>query len=464
MNFDLIIKNGLIVLSNEVRSGAIGVKDGKIACIAEEIPENMGKKVIDAKGQYVMPGMIDTHFHASDPGGVRSDWEGFETATKALAAGGTTTYVDMPLNTLPATTSKETFELKRQTAIGKNYVDYAFFGGLTPFNYDDLADLDECGAVAYKCFMSTCRSDIEGDFENVNDYDLYMGMKKIAELDQMLCIHAENASVTDGLGKAAKAAGKKRPTDYVNSRPVFTELEAVQRAMLFAKETGCRVHFMHISSAETVEFITEARNKGLNVSVESCPHYFALSTEDFEEIGTKCKCSPPLRSREEVKDMWRVLFEGKIDVLSSDHSPCPFSMKDHENVFDAWGGISGCQNNVDIMFDEAVKKRGMSINEFSKLISLNGAKLYNLKNKGEITLGNDADIILLDPNASYVVDEKDLYYRNKHTAYNGREVGCRVTKTIVRGNIVFDVNEGIIGEPVGKLITKKEVKEECPAI
>lgn len=455
MKFDLVIKNGKIVLSNEVRDGAIGIKDGKIACIAADIDDEVGDEVIDAKGQYVMPGMIDTHFHGSDPGGLRSDWEGFISGSKALAAGGTTTFVDMPLNTLPATTNKETFELKKETAIGKNYVDYAFFGGLTPDNLGDLEALDECGAVAYKCFMSTCGSDIKDDFKNVDDYDLYMGMKKLAELDQMLCIHAENSTITDRMAEEARKEGKKRPTDYVNTRPIFTEIEAVQRAILFAKETGCRVHFMHISAAETVELITKARNEGAKLSVESCPHYFLLSTEDFEEIGTKCKCSPPLRSKNEVEKMWNVLFEGKIDVLSSDHSPCPFSMKDYENVFDAWGGISGCQNSVDIIFDEAVNKRGMDINEFSKIISLNCAKLYNLKNKGEITLGNDADIILVDPNASYTIKEENLYYQNKHTAYDGRTVNCRVTKTIVRGNVVFDVNEGIVGDPIGEFISKK---------
>lgn len=459
MNFDLVIKNGRIVLNNEVREGSIGIKDGKIACISNSICDEKAIKVIDAKGQYVMPGMIDTHFHGSEPGGVRSDWEGFVTGTKALAAGGTTTFIDMPLNTLPATTSKKTFELKKEAAIGKNYIDYAFFGGVTPSNYADLEDLDECGVVAYKCFMSTCRSDIEDDFENVGDYDLYMGMKKLSELDQMLCIHAENSNITDRMAEEAKKAGKKGARDYVNTRPIFTEVEAVQRAILFAKETNCRVHFMHISSAEGIELITKARNEGVRLSVESCPHYFTLSVDDFEEIGTKCKCSPPLRDRDNIEEMWRLLFEGKIDVLSSDHSPCPFSMKDYENVFDAWGGISGCQNNVDIMFDEAVKKRGMDINQFSKIISANPAKLYNLKNKGEIALGNDADIILVDENMSYIIQEEDLYYRNKHTAYAGRKVNCRVTKTIVRGNIVFDLQEGIIGEPVGQLIAKKELVE-----
>lgn len=456
MKYDLIIKNGLVVFKDELKKSDLAVKDGKIAYIADSICESKAEKVIDAEGQYVMPGMVDSHFHASDPGGVRSDWEGFETGTKALAVSGTTTYVDMPLNTLPATTNKESFKLKMEAAKNSNYVDYAFYGGLTPYNLDDLEDLDNLGAVAYKCFTATCGSpEIEGDFKNVDDYDLYMGMKKLAELNQMLCIHAENPVLTDRLAKKAVAEGKSRPTDYVNTRPVFTEVDAVQSAIIIAKETGCKVHFMHISSADAVELITKHREEGMDLTIESCPHYFVLTTEDFERIGNKCKCSPPLRDKENMERMWKLLMQGKIDTLSSDHSPCPFSMKDYDNVFDAWGGISGCQNNVYLMFDEAVKKRGMNINDFAKTISFNPAKLYSLKNKGEIALSMDADIILLDPNASYVVKEEDLYYRNKHTAYAEKEIGCRVTKTILRGEVVYDLEEGIVGQPKGQFIKKK---------
>lgn len=456
MKYDLIIKNGLVVFRDEVKKSDLGVKEGRIAYIADSICESKGEKVIDAEGKYVMPGMVDSHFHASDPGGVRSDWEGFETGSKALAAGGTTTFVDMPLNTLPATTDEKSFKLKLDAAKNRNYTDYAFYGGLTPYNLDNLEELDNLGAVAYKCFTATCGSpDIEGDFKHVDTYDLYMGMKKLAELDQMLCIHAENAVLTNRLAEKAIKEGKTRPTDYVNTRPVFTEVEAVQSAIVIAKETGCKVHFMHISSADAVELITRHREEGMDLTIESCPHYFTLTVDDFERIGNKCKCSPPLRDRENMDRMWKLLMEGKIDTLSSDHSPCPFSMKDYDSVFDAWGGISGCQNNVDLMFDEAVKKKGMNINDFVKTISFNPAKLYSLKNKGEIALSMDADFVILDPNKSYVLEEKDLYYRNKNTPYAGREIGCKVSKTILRGEVVYNEEEGIVGEARGKFIGKK---------
>lgn len=453
--YDLLIKNGEVVFSNKVYKCDIGVKSGKICEISEEICESKGKQIIDATNKYVLPGMIDTHFHASDPGGIRDNWEGFETGTRALVAGGTTTYVDMPLNNLPATINKESYLIKKERAIGRNYIDYAFFGGLVPFNINNLEELNDLGVLAYKCFMATCgSSDIKDDFKNVNDFDLYLGMKKIAELDQMLCIHAENPMITDKLGELAVKNGKTSPLDYVNSRPVFTEVEAVQRALLLAKETKCRIHFMHISTSEAVELIIKARLDGVKVSLESCPHYFILSSEDFEKIGPKCKCSPPLRSKSEQERLWKDLLNNRIDILSSDHSPCPKEMKDYDNIFQVWGGISGCQNSVDIMFDEAVQKRGMNICEFSKLISSNPAKIYHIKNKGEIAIGNDADIILLDTNDSYIVKEENLYYKNKLTAYDGRKVNCKIINTIVRGNIVYDNKKGIIGEPIGKLVSK----------
>lgn len=453
MSYDLIIKNGMVVFSNHTYKCDLGIKRGKIAAIAAEILNSEGEKVIDAAGKYVLPGMIDTHFHASEPGGERSDWEGFETGSKALAAGGTTTYLDMPLNNLPATVNGATMSLKIEAAKGKNYVDYGFFGGLVPGSGQGLEEQKKLGAKAFKCFMATCGSKkIENDFSNVDDYDLYLGMKELARLDKMLCIHAENAVITDRLAEIFKEMGNVGVKDYLDSRPVFTELEAIQRALFFAKETGCRIHIMHVSCPQGVELIQKAKGEGVKVTLESCPHYFLLNSDDFERIGAKCKCSPPLRSPEEQDELWDDLVNGKIDILSSDHSPCPIEMKNRETIWDVWGGISGCQNSVDIMFEEAVIKRNMDVCKFSNLISKNPARIYGIENKGEIAIGFDADIIVIDPGISYVVREEELYYRNKFTAYEGRKVGCRVTDTIVRGHCVYNYRSGIISEPIGNQI------------
>ncbi|GGA65986.1 allantoinase AllB [Ornithinibacillus halotolerans] len=450
--FDLIIKNGNVVLSDTVKKVDIGIKNEKISCIAEEITED-AKQVIDANGQYVMPGMIDTHVHISEPG--RTEWEGFETGSKALAAGGTTSYVEMPLNALPATTNKKALDLKLEAAKTQNYVDYGFYGGLIPDNLEDLKELSDAGVLAFKCFLSNITSEIPDDFVNVDDYTLYKGMQKLAELDQILCIHAENPSVTSKLEEEFIREGKTSAMDYPDARPVFTEVEAVQRALLFAKETGCKLHIVHISTSEAVQAILKARSEGVDVTVESCPHYFAMSAEDVEEIGAYAKCQPPLRKKADHEKLWDELLNGNIDWLTSDHSPCTEDLKlESDNLFTAWGGISGAQNNVDLMFDLAVKQRGLSVNRFVELIATTPAKRFNLSNKGEITVGKDADIILVDPEQSYVVKREDLYYKNKHSAYEGRKIDCRVTKTIVRGNVVYDLNEGIIGEPIGKLMTK----------
>lgn len=452
MTFDLLIKGGNVVFRDGVRTVDIGIKNEKISCIAEQITED-AKEIIEANGQYVMPGMIDTHVHISEPG--RTEWEGFETGSKAMAAGGTTSYVEMPLNALPATINKEALDLKLEAAVNQNYVDYAFYGGLVPDNLDKLEELADAGVLAFKCFLSDITSDIPGDFTNVDDYTLYKGMQKLSELDQLLCIHAENASVTSGLAKEFASEGKNSGVEYAESRPIFTEVEAVGRAILFAKETGCKLHLVHISTSEAIQAILKARAEGVDVTVESCPHYFAMTAEQVDEIGPRAKCQPPIRKAEDQAKLWDELLSGNIDWLTSDHSPCTEDLK-QGNLWEAWGGISGVQNNVDLMFDLAVKQRGLPVHKFVDLIATNPAKRFNLANKGEIAVSKDADIILVDPNQSYVVKREDLYYKNKHSAYEGRQIDCRVTKTIVRGNVVFDLEKGIVGNPVGKLISAKK--------
>ncbi|WP_059173899.1 allantoinase AllB [Bacillus sp. FJAT-27445] len=451
MAFDLVIKGGNVVLRDGVYNVDIGIKDEKISCIAEQITDE-AKEVINASGQYVMPGMIDTHVHISEPG--RTEWEGFETGSKALAAGGTTSYVEMPLNALPATINKEALNLKLEAAKTQNYVDYAFYGGLVPDNLDKLEELADAGVLAIKCFMSDITSDIPGDFTNVDDYTLYKGMQKLAELDQLLCIHAENPSVTSGLSKEFAKAGKNSGVEYAESRPVFTEVDAVQRAILFAKETGCKLHLVHISTSEAVQVIQKAKQEGVDVTVESCPHYFAFTAEEVDEIGPRAKCQPPIRPAKIQAKLWDELMNGTIDWITSDHSPCTEDLK-QGNLWEAWGGISGAQNNVDLMFDLAVKQRGLAVNKFVDLIATHPAERFNLPHKGEIAVSKDADIILVDPNQSYTVKREDLYYKNKHSAYEGRQIDCRVTKTIVRGNVVFDLEKGIVGNPIGKLISAK---------
>ncbi|WP_404332162.1 allantoinase AllB [Mesobacillus maritimus] len=445
-----IVTNGKIVTRSSVIEGEILIEDGKISTIGLNIPRLGNENVIDANSQFILPGMVDTHVHINEPG--RTDWEGFETGTRALAAGGTTTYIDMPLNALPATTSKEALELKMKIASEKNYVDYAFYGALTPDNLENLEELADTGAIAFKCFLSTYETEVPDDFKSIDDYTLLEGMKRIKALGKILLIHCENAVITDRLAEQKVKEGKLSTYDFVDSRPILAEVEAVSRVILFAKETKCPVHIVHVSSARAVELITKAKNEGVDITLESCPHYFALNADDLARLGTTAKCQPPLRYPVEQKELWECFLTGKIDWISSDHSPCTPGEK-RGTIFEAMGGITGCQNNLDLMFDLAVKKKGMSIVDFAERMSTNAARRFSLKNKGEIAVGYDADLIFIDPNRSYTVRSEDLYYKNPtNSPYIGMKIEARVTKTILQGEVIFSLEDGVIDNPKGKQI------------
>ncbi|WP_066189609.1 allantoinase AllB [Gracilibacillus timonensis] len=448
MSHASMIINGKIVTEDDVIEGNMEIIDGKIKRISKDQPHQSIHEVIDAKGQYVLPGMIDTHVHINEPG--RTEWEGFETGSKALAAGGTTTYIDMPLNALPTTATRNALQQKIDKASTKNYSDYAFYGALTPDNLEHLEELTEAGVVAFKCFLSTYQAETPDDFKSIDDFTLLEGMRKIAGLGKILLIHCENAEITDGLALKKIKQGKTTTYDFVDSRPIMAEVEAVSRVIYFAKETECPVHIVHVSSWEAVQLIQQAKQEGVDITLESCTHYFAMNAEDFMRLGPVAKCQPPLRYPSEQEALWQSLLHGDIDWLSSDHSPCSPALK-KGNIFEGMGGITGCQNNVDLMFDLAVNKRGMSVVQFAKLIATNPAERFSIPNKGRLAPGYDADLILLDPSQSYTIQPEDLYYKHpKNSPYIGMEIGTRVTGTFLRGEQIFSIYQGIIGEPKGE--------------
>ena len=444
MAFDLIIKNGLVILDNEAVETDVAVKDGKIVAIGTGLGE--GTETIDAQGLVVSPGMVDGHVHITEPGGgYRDGWEGYETGTKASAKGGVTSFMEMPLNQVPATVGKESLDIKLAAGENKLTADVASFGGLVPYNLNGgIQELDEAGVHAYKCFMATCGDrTIDGDFENVDDYSLYEGMKQIAKTGKVLAIHAENAAITDRLGQIAYENGETTLKAYVHSRPVFTEVEPIRRAILFAKETGCRIHICHVACPEGVEEVTKARQEGVDVTCETCTHYLYFETDELDAIGPVVKCSPPIRDKENQNGMWERMLAGEIDFVTSDHSPCTPDLKDKENAFEAWGGIAGLQNNVDVMFDEAVQKRGMSLPLFAKVIAGNTADRFGIEEKGHIAIGKDADFVLIKPNSPYTLQAEDLEYKNKISPYIGREIGAQVARTILRGETVYSLEDGV---------------------
>lgn len=453
-DYDVIIANGLVILEQGEMLTDVAIRNGKIAAIGSALKG--AEQVIDAAGLVVSPGMVDAHVHINEPGGgIRNDWEGYVTGTRACAKGGVTTIIEMPLNQLPATVDKKTLEIKYAAGKGKLVIDVASHGGLVPYNLENngIKEQSECGVVGYKCFMATCGDpSIKGDFLNVDDYSLYEGMRQIAKTGKVLMIHAENAAITDRLGKIAHRNGAVSLKSYVATRPVFAEVEAIRRAVLFAKITGCPINFCHVSSPEAVEEVIKAREEGVNISCETCNHYLYFVTDELDEIGPLAKCSPPIRDKEARDGLWRHVLAGNINFITSDHSPCPAKLKNKKNAFDAWGGIAGVQNDVDIFFDESVQKRGMPLKHFAKLIATNPADRFALHSKGSIAIGKDADLTFIKPNAPYTLSADELEYRNKISAYVGRKIGARIVRTILRGETVYSLEDGMTGSFPGRYI------------
>lgn len=453
--YDLVIKNGLVILEGGETKTDVGVNEGEIVAIANDLS---GDKEVDAEGLIVSPGMVDGHVHISEPGGgYRDEWEGYETGTASAAKGGVTTFMEMPLNQVPATTDGESLEIKYNAGQGKLKSDVASFGGLVPYTVEEngIQEQAEGGVAAYKAFMATAGDrSIEGDFMNSDDYSLYRGMQEIAKTGKILAIHAENAAITDRLGEIAHENGETSMQAYVESRPAFTEVEPIRRAILFAKETGCRIHIVHVACVEGVEEIVKAQAEGVDVTCETCTHYLYFTKEELDEIGPTAKCSPPIREKQVQDGLWEKVFNGEINFVTSDHSPCTPDLKDTPDAFEAWGGISGLQNNVDVLFDEGVQKRGMSLTQFAKITASNPADLYELDNKGRISVGKDADFVLIKPNSAYTLEANDLEYRNKISPYIGREIGAQVDTTILRGQVVYSQDEGVTEEFPGEFVKK----------
>lgn len=454
MNHEMVIQNGLVILEDGAIKTDIAVDNGKISALGTGFT---GAKVINADGLIVSPGMVDAHVHITPMGGgYRDEWEGYVTGTSACAKGGVTSFMEMPLNQVPATVDGKTLE-EKYSHEDELKVDVASFGGLVPTNLEQgISELDKAGVSGYKCFLATCGDrSINGDFENVDDYSLYEGMKRIAKTGKVLAIHAENAKITDKLGEIAKENGETSLASYVDSRPAFTEVEAIRKAILFAKETGCRIHICHVACKEGVDEVIKAREEGVDVTCETCVHYLYFAKEELDAIGPVVKCSPPIREEAQQKALWQRIKSHAINFVTSDHSPCTPDLKDTDNAFVAWGGIAGVQNNVDVMFDEAVQKRGMALNEFSKLIASNPADRYGLHQKGRISIGKDADFVFIKPHAPYTLKAADLEYRNKISPYIGRTIDAQVVRTVLRGQTIYSQKDGVTKDFDGKFIKQK---------
>lgn len=444
--YDLIVRNGTLVTATGISNADLGVADGRIVALEPDLA-GTSKEEINAEGLHVFPGVIDAHVHFNEPG--RTHWEGFATGTAALAAGGTTTFFDMPLNAHPPTLDAESFDLKLKAAQAASLVDFALWGGLVPGNLAQLDELAERGVIGFKAFMS--KSGID-DFQSVDDLTLYEGMMRATKLGKIVAVHAESDQLTSELARRAIEQGRTGIRDYLTSRPVVAELEAIQRAILFAQETGCPLHIVHVSSGRGIVMVAEARARGIDVSCETCTHYLVLTEDDVEELGAVAKCAPPLRPQTEQDALWQQLFDGNIPIVTSDHSPAPADMKTSPDFFKVWGGISGCQSLLQVLLTEGYDRRQLPLPTIAAITAENIARRFGpLPGKGRLAIDADADLVLVDLSSSFTLQRSDLFYRHQQSPYAGRLLRGRIVRTLVRGNTIF--REGkIISAPTGRLL------------
>jgi allantoinase len=418
--FDLIIRAQNIQL---------GIEAGKIVSLEPEIisPSKAEQNFLEL---FAVPAVVDAHVHFNQPG--HEDWEGIQTGSSALAVGGGTVFIDMPLNSIPVTTTKVALEAKLECLAQKSLTDYAVWGGLTPDSLPHLEALAAGGVIGFKAFMSGSGL---AEFERSDEETLFKGMQIAAALGLPVAVHAESERITSALSQAARQQGKTGIRDYLDSRPIEAELEAIKNALEIASQTNCALHIVHISSAAGVELVTEAKANGVNVTAETCPHYLWFTASDLERLGAVLKCAPPVRSAFELEKLWGV-FE-QIDILGSDHSPAPPSLKTDLDFFKIWGGISGVQSTLEVMMT-AVQARGVPLTTLDQKLSANPAKRFGLQNKGRLEIGFDADLALVQMDSRYTLEKTDLHYRHAQSPYLGTTLTARVQHTLLRGQTIWD--------------------------
>jgi allantoinase len=423
---DLVIRGGAVVTERGVERADVAIDGGTIAAIGPELPG--GRDEIDAHGLHVMPGLVDVHVHFNEPG--HESWEGAATGSRALAAGGGTLFFDMPLNSIPCTVNAREFDRKRQALEASSISDFALWAGLTPQSLGHMEELADRGAVGFKAFM--CDSGLP-EFPRADDETLLAGMRSAAKLGLPVAVHAESDTMTRAL---AREHGVATPAAFLASRPVDAEAAAIRTVVEIAAETGARLHIVHVSSGTGVALAAAAKHRGVDVSIETCPHYLFFTASDLERLGTMGKCAPPLRDAAEHHALWQSVLAGDVDIIGSDHSPAEPAMK--QCAFgSAWGGVAGAQSTLPVLIDRGYYDRRLSLARIASLLAANPARRFGIQGKGVLQPGADADLVLIDLGAKATLRAGDLMQRHPISPYVGSTFRGVVRRTIRRGDTIF---------------------------
>jgi allantoinase len=432
----LVIRSQRVVLPDGVRPAAIHIADGRIFRAADHDDVSTYEEVVDVGDLVVSPGIVDTHVHINEPG--RTEWEGFETATRAAAAGGITTIVDMPLNSIPATTTVEGLRVKRESAVGRCQVDVAFWGGVVPGNAGQLEDLIDAGVCGFKCFLVPSGVD---EFPAVNEDDLRQALPILARRNVPLLVHAESP----GLIRQGGHTGAESYRHYLATRPPEAEVEAIKLMIRLADEFAVLTHIVHVAAAGAVGELGRAQAAGVPITAEACPHYLTFNAEEIPDGATAFKCAPPIREAVHRDALWDGLGRGTLGLVVTDHSPAPPEMKPPGDFMRAWGGIASLELSLAATWTGA-SARGFGFTDLARWMSLAPAALAGQSDrKGAIASGRDADLVIWDPDARFVVDPCTLQQRHKLTPYAGMQLRGIVRMTFLRGRLVWESGDGAIG-------------------
>jgi allantoinase len=435
-----------VVTPEGIRSAGVLVEGETIREIVtlDQVPPSA--KIVDFGDAAILPGLIDVHVHVNDPG--RTEWEGFETATRAAAAGGFTCVVDMPLNCVPATTSVDALEAKRAAAKGQCWVDWAAWGGVVADNQQHIIGLAGAGVRGFKCFLVHPGID---EFTMVTEQQLREALPYVAQTGLPLLVHAELPNCIDAATKELEKANWTEYPTYLQSRPETAELSAIKLLISLCREYEFRLHIVHLSASQALSVLRPARLEGVPVSVETCPHYLHFQAEAVLRGATQFKCAPPIRGAENREQLWSALKDGTIDLVATDHSPCPPEMKRFAegNFQTAWGGITGLSVALPVMYTEA-RARGFSLTDIARWMAGAPAKLVGCElQKGKIAQGYHADLVVFDEASEFQVTRERLHHRHAFSPYLGEKLKCEVKATYVRGRLVFADN-AFHGKPEGR--------------